>query len=142
MLRCAAEAPELATRAGATAQIAWSHEYTAGALYLLGQLDEAMVMSFRAAAAFKGIGDVDSYVQSLAHVANCPRDGGRHAEALEQFLTLLELMDGEGSGMTPSVVAHSRPFALIRVGQCLGHLGRRAEAIAALGTAMELLDAP
>ncbi|MER6202289.1 helix-turn-helix domain-containing protein [Streptomyces sp. NPDC001586] len=140
MLRYAAEALELATRAGAAAQLAWSHEYTASALHALGQLDEAIAMSFRAAETFRAIGDVDSYVQSLAHVANCLRDDGRHAQALEQLLALLALMDDEGSGMTPSVVAHSRPFALIRIGQCLGHLGRRAEAIVTLGEAMDLLD--
>ncbi|MER6319705.1 hypothetical protein ABT237_39040 [Streptomyces sp. NPDC001581] len=140
MLLYAAEALELATGAGAAAQPAWSHECTASALHALGQLDEAIAMPFRAAETFRAIGDVDSYVQSLAHVANCLRDDGRHAEALEQLLALLALMDDEGSGMTPSVVAHSRPFALIRIGQCLGHLGRRAEAIVTLGEAMDLLD--
>ncbi|MGW2014754.1 helix-turn-helix domain-containing protein [Streptomyces sp. NPDC001927] len=140
MLRYAAEALELATRAGATAQIAWSQEYTATALHLLGQLDEAVAMSLRAAETFRGIHDIDSYVQSLAHVANCLRDDGRHAEALEQYLALVALMDDEASGMSPSVVTHSRPFALIRVAQCLGHLGRRPEAITTLSTAIDLLD--
>ncbi|MFF8732447.1 helix-turn-helix domain-containing protein [Streptomyces sp. NPDC015171] len=139
MLGYAAEALELATRAGDMAQTAWSHEYTGAALHVLGQLDEAIVMSLRAAEIFKGLDDMDSYVQSLASVANCLRDGGRHEEALEQYLALLALMD-EGTGMTASVVAHSRPFALIRVGQCLGHLGRRAEAIVTLGEATDLLD--
>ncbi|MFF7597874.1 hypothetical protein [Streptomyces mirabilis] len=50
-------------------------------------------------------------------------------------------MDDESSGMTPSVAVHSRPFALIRIGQCLGHLGRRVEAITTLGEAIGLLDA-
>ncbi|MFJ6837036.1 NB-ARC domain-containing protein [Streptomyces sp. NPDC091209] len=140
MLRYAAEAWELATRAGAEAQIAWSHEYTAGALLLLGRSDEAIPLSFRAAETFKTLGDIDSYVQTLANVANCLRNEGRHAEALEQFRTALALMDGEGSGMTPSVATHSRPFALIRIGQCLGQLGRLGEAINTLSEGIALLD--
>ncbi|MET8134706.1 NB-ARC domain-containing protein [Streptomyces sp. NPDC005251] len=140
MLRYAAEALELATRGGAKAQIAWSHEYTAGALLLLGRSDEAIPLSLRAAETFKSLGDIDSYVQTLANVANCLRIEGRYAEALQQFRTGLALMADGGSGMTPSVATHSRPFALIRIGQCLGHLGRRGEAITTLGEGIALLD--
>ncbi|MFF3410519.1 helix-turn-helix domain-containing protein [Streptomyces sp. NPDC002742] len=140
MLRYAAEALELAAQGGAKAQIAWSHEYTAGALLLLGRADEAIPLSLRAAETFKALGDMDSYVQTLANVANCLRDEGRYAEALRQFRTALALMDGEASGMTPSVATHSRPFALIRIGQCLGHLGRRGEAITTLSEGIALLD--
>ncbi|MDT9687313.1 helix-turn-helix domain-containing protein [Streptomyces sp. P9(2023)] len=141
MLRYATEALEVATKAGATAQVAWAGEYTAGALRLLGRWDEALAMSLRAAETFRTIGDMDSHVQCLAHVANCLRDEGRHGKALEYYVSLLALMDDEHSGMTPSVVAHSRPYALIRIAQCLGHLGRRAEAIAGLGEGLELLEA-
>ncbi|MGW6577715.1 transcriptional regulator, partial [Streptomyces sp. NPDC054945] len=64
VLRYAAEALGLATRADATAQIAWSHEYTAEALLLLGRHDEAIESSSQAAEMFRAIGDIDSYVQS------------------------------------------------------------------------------
>ncbi|MEV6057134.1 helix-turn-helix domain-containing protein [Streptomyces sp. NPDC052107] len=138
--RYAGEALELATRADATAQIAWAHEYTAWSLHLLGRLNEAIAPSSRAAEMFKTIGDTDSYVQSNAAIANCLRDEGRYAEALEQYLGLLALMDDPGSGMTPSVAAHCRPVALVRIGHCLGRLGRRKEAITTLSEGIDLLD--
>ncbi|WSK01720.1 helix-turn-helix domain-containing protein [Streptomyces sp. NBC_01320] len=140
VLRYAAEALELATRGGATAQIAWAHEYTASALLMLGRLEEAVASSSRAAEMFKTIGDIDSYVQSLACIANCLLDEGRYTEALEQYLGLLTLLDDPESGMTPSVATHSRPFALMRIGFCLGHLGRRAEAITTLSEGIDLMD--
>jgi hypothetical protein len=34
----------------------------------------------------------------------------------------------EGSGMTPTLAARSRPAARFRMAQCLGALGRRTEA--------------
>ncbi|MFV5993700.1 helix-turn-helix domain-containing protein [Streptomyces sp. NPDC056231] len=138
MLRCTAAALDLATRSRATAQVAWSHQYTAQALHRLGRLDDAMASASRAAETFKTIGDTDSYVQSLAIVGNCLRDEGRYAEALEQFLEARALMDDEGTGMTPSIAAYSRSLALIRIGQCLGYLGRRKEAITTLTEAIDL----
>ncbi|WP_329166971.1 helix-turn-helix domain-containing protein (plasmid) [Streptomyces sp. NBC_01717] len=140
MLRCAAEALELATRGGATAQIVWSHKYTAAALRLRGRLDEALAISFRAAETCKIVGDIDSYLQCLGDIANCLRADGRYTEALEQYLTCFALIDDEGSGVTPSVATITRPFALIRIGQCLGHLGRRSEAIIRLSEGRDLLD--
>ncbi|MFJ5272840.1 hypothetical protein [Streptomyces sp. NPDC088358] len=140
MLRHAAEAAELAGRSGATAQIAWAHSYTAWALRLLGRLDEAVVSASLAADTFKAIGDTDAYVQNLAQIGNSLRDKGRSAEALEWFRSALAVVEDENSGMTPSIATHSRPFALIRVGECLGHLGRRAEAIAVLSEGIDLLD--
>lgn len=140
VLRYAAEALQLATRAGSMAQIAWSHVYAGRALRLLGRLDEAVTYSSRAAETFKTIGDTDAYIQGLASIGNCLHDGGRCTEALEQFRTALALMDDPASRMTPSVAAHSRPLALIRVGQCLGHLGRRTEGIATLSEGIDLLD--
>jgi tetratricopeptide (TPR) repeat protein len=140
VLRHAAEALELATRADATAQIAWAHEYTASALFLLGRLDEAVASSSRAAEMFKTVGDIDSYVQSQAAITKCLFDEGRYAEALEQYLELIALLDDPESGMTRSVATHSRPLALIRIGSCLGHLGRRAEAITTLSEGIDLLD--
>ncbi|MGW0993262.1 tetratricopeptide repeat protein [Streptomyces sp. NPDC002523] len=139
-LRYAAEALALAARCGATAQIAWSYEYTASALLLLGRLDEAIASSSKAAEISKSIGDIDSYVQSLAAVARCLLDEGRYTEALEQFIEVLALLDDEGSGMTPSVAAHSRPVQLMRIGFCLGHLGRRKEAITTLSEAIDAMN--
>lgn len=140
VLRHAAEALELATRAGATAQIAWAHEYTASALRLLGRFDQAVTASSRAAEMFNTAGDVDAYVQSLAHIAHCLLDEGRYTEALEQYLGLLTLLEDPESGMTPSVVTLSRPLALLRIGHCLAHLGRRKEAITTLGEGIDLVD--
>ncbi|MFD4322519.1 ATP-binding protein [Streptomyces sp. NPDC058548] len=140
VLRFATEARELATRCDATAQIAWSHEYTADALLLLGRHDEAIVSSSRAAEIFQAIGDIDSYVQSNAAITRCLFDDGRYAEALERYLELLAVLDDPGSGMTPSVVVHSRPLALLRIGSCLRHLGRRTEAITALIEGIDLVD--
>ncbi|MFF3861400.1 helix-turn-helix domain-containing protein [Streptomyces sp. NPDC002209] len=140
VLRYAAEALELATRADATAQIAWAHEYSAEALLLLGRRDGAIESSSRAAEMFRAIGDIDSYVQSNAAITKCLFDEGRYAEALERYLGLLAVLDDPESGMTPSVVVHSRPLALLRIGSCLGHLGRRAEAITALSEGIDLVD--
>ncbi|MCX5015090.1 helix-turn-helix domain-containing protein [Streptomyces sp. NBC_00555] len=140
VLRYAAEALELAIRADATAQIAWAHEYTAEALLLLGRHDEAIKSSSRAAEMFQAIGDIDSYIQSNAAIAKCHFDEGRYAEALERYLGLLAVLDDPESGMTPSVVVHSRPLALLRIGSCLGRLGRRAEAITALREGIGLVD--
>ncbi|MFE2283285.1 helix-turn-helix domain-containing protein [Streptomyces sp. NPDC059443] len=140
VLRYAAEALELATRADATAQIAWAHEYTADALLLLGRHDQAIESSSRAAEMFRAIGDFDSCVQSNAAIAKVLLDQGRYAQALERYLGLLSVLDDPESGMTPSVVAHSRPLALLRIGACLGHLGRRAEAITALSEGISLVD--
>ncbi|MGW6986806.1 ATP-binding protein [Streptomyces sp. NPDC054946] len=140
VLRYAAEALGLATRADATAQIAWSHEYTAEALLLLGRHDEAIESSSQAAEMFRAIGDIDSYVQSKAAIAKCLFEEGRYAEALERYLGLLAVLDDRGSGMTPSVIVHSRPLALLRIGSCLRHLGRRADAISALSEGIDLVD--
>ncbi|MFE7568717.1 tetratricopeptide repeat protein [Streptomyces sp. NPDC057539] len=140
MLRYGAEAFELATRSNATAQIAWSHHYSGAALRMLGRLDEAIASASRAAEMFLTMGDTDSYVQSLANIGNCPRDQGRYAEALRQFRRLRALIDDESAGMTPNIAAHSRPVALIRIGECLAHLGHRTEAVSTLGEAIGLLD--
>ncbi|MFD5412003.1 helix-turn-helix domain-containing protein [Streptomyces nojiriensis] len=140
VLRYAAEALKLATRADTTAQIAWSHEYTAEALLLLGRRDEAVESSSRAAEMFRAIGDIDSYVQSNAAIAKCLFEEGRYAEALERYLGLLAVLDDPASGMTPSVVVHSRPLALLRIGSCLRHLGRRSEAISVLSEGIDLVD--
>ncbi|MGW6603158.1 tetratricopeptide repeat protein [Streptomyces sp. NPDC055036] len=140
MLRYGAEAFELATRSNATAQIAWSHHYSGAALRMLGRLDEAIASASRAAEMFRTMGDTDSYVQSLANIGNCLRDQGRYAEALRQFRRLRALIDDESAGMTPNIAAHSRPVALIRIGECLAHLGRRTEAVSTLGEAIGLLD--
>ncbi|MFF3838701.1 ATP-binding protein [Streptomyces sp. NPDC001930] len=140
VLRYAVEALELATRSDAGAQIAWAHEYTADALLMLGRHDEALVSSSQAARIFQAIGDIDSYVQSNAAMTKCLFDDGRYAEALERYLELLAVLDDPESGMTPSVVVHSRPLALLRIGSCLRHLGRHAEAITALSEGIDLVD--
>ncbi|GAA3785740.1 hypothetical protein GCM10022206_27080 [Streptomyces chiangmaiensis] len=140
VLRCAAQALELATRAGATAQIAWAHAYTGWALLLLARPREAVAASSRAAEMFKTIGDIDSYVQCLANISDSLIREGHHAEALEQSLERLALLDDPESGMTPSVATHTRPVTLIRIGQCLGHLGRRTEAITTLSEAIDVMD--
>jgi tetratricopeptide (TPR) repeat protein len=140
MLRDATEALDLATRSGATAQVAWSHQYIALALRLLGRLDEAAASASRAAEMFKTIGDTDAYAQSVGTFGDCLRQAGRYAEALEEFLRLLALVDDEGVGMTPSIAANVRPYALIRLGRCLADLGRRPEAIATLTEAIDLLE--
>ncbi|WP_371641765.1 helix-turn-helix domain-containing protein [Streptomyces mirabilis] len=140
ILRCTSQALELATRAGATAQIAWAHEYTASALRLRDRFAEAATASSRAAELFKTIEDIDSHVQCRAHIAHCLFDEGRHTDALEQYLALLALLEDTESGMTPSVASRSRPFALIRIGHCLERLGRRTEAITTLSEGIDALD--
>ncbi|WP_329367836.1 helix-turn-helix domain-containing protein [Streptomyces sp. NBC_00669] len=141
VMRYAAEALELATAGGAAAQIAWSHQYSAAALRMLGRPDEAIASAEGAAETFRSMGDIDAYVQSLASIGGSLRAEGRHAEALETFRTGLAVMADEESRMTPTVMTQCRPLALIRVGQCLGELGRSAEAIATLTEGIALLDA-
>jgi tetratricopeptide (TPR) repeat protein len=140
MLRYATEALDLATRSGTTAQVAWSHQYIALALRVLGRLDEAAASASRAAEMFTTIGDTDGYVQSVATVGDCLREAGRHTEALQQFRTLLALLDDESSGMTPITATNVRPYLLIRLGRCLADLGRRAEAIITLTEAIDLME--
>ncbi|MGH3382022.1 MAG: ATP-binding protein [Actinoallomurus sp.] len=139
-LRYTAEALDLATRSGATAQIAWAHQYAGLALLRLGRLDEAVVSASRAAEMFKAASDIDAYCQCLGTLGDCLRDNGRYAEALEQSLKRYDLASEEGSGMTPSIAALSRAVALAQVGEFLGLLGRRAEAITKLTEAIALLE--
>ena len=141
MLRYATQALDLATRSGATAQIAASHQSTGRALLTLGRLDEAAAASSRAAETFKTLGDTGSYVQCLSLIGLCRREEGRYSEALDYFRKTLALIDGEEPGMTPAIAAQSRPYALLRIGQCLGDLGRRTEAITTLTEAVGLMEA-
>jgi tetratricopeptide (TPR) repeat protein len=140
MLRCAVEALDLATRSGATAQIAWAHEYTGRALILLRRFDEAVESTSRAAEMFKADGDFDAYCQCLQGLACSFLDDGRIEEALEKFREAHDLAGDEESGMTPSIATFSRPHSLVRIGQCLRLLGREDEAIAALTEGISLLE--
>jgi tetratricopeptide (TPR) repeat protein len=139
-LRYAAEALDLATRSGATAQIAWAHQYTGIALLRLHRLQEAAASAAQAAEIFKAVGDIDAYCQCLGTLGGCLRDNGHHAEALDRYLKMCDLASDERSGMTPSIAAFSRPHALVGVGECLGLLGRRAEAITTLTEATGLME--
>jgi len=73
-LRYATQALDLATRSGATAQIAASHQYIARAQFALGRLAEAAAAASRAAETFKTVGDIDSYEQCLALIGLCSRE--------------------------------------------------------------------
>lgn len=138
--RYTAQALDLATRSGATTQIAWTHQYTGIALRHLGRLDEAAAAAAQAAEMFRAGGDIDAYSATLSNLGHCLRENGRHAEALEHYLKVCDLTGDEESGMTPSIAAHSRPHALLRLGETLGLLGRRTEAIATLTDAIGILD--
>ncbi|MBE1490996.1 tetratricopeptide repeat protein [Plantactinospora soyae] len=139
-LRYTTQALDLATRAGATAQIAWAHQYAAHALRRLQRLDVGAVAAAGAAEMFKADGDIDAYCQCIGTVGDCLRDGGRYAEALDQYLKMSDLVDDEGSGITPSIVELTRPSLLVRLGLCLGMLGDRAEAITKLTEAVRLME--
>ncbi|MEV6040461.1 helix-turn-helix domain-containing protein [Nonomuraea sp. NPDC052116] len=139
-LRYAAQALDLATRSGTTAQIAWARQYASVALRLLGRLDEAAAAAAQAAEMFKAGDDTDAYCQSLSTLGDCLRDGGRHQEALEQYRKMRDLLDDDRSGMTPGIAAFTRPHTLARIGHCLGLLGRRGEAIAVLTEAIALME--
>ncbi|GAA4581313.1 XRE family transcriptional regulator [Planotetraspora phitsanulokensis] len=139
-LRYAAQALDLATQSGATTQIGWSHQFSGAALRALGRLDEAVASISRGAEIFKAADNIDAYAQSLGTLGDCLRDDGRYAEALEQYVKKRDLAGDEGSGMTPSIAALSLPYALVRIGQCLGLLGRRAEAITTLTEAIALME--
>jgi tetratricopeptide (TPR) repeat protein/transcriptional regulator with XRE-family HTH domain len=141
MLRYATQALDLATRSGATAQVAASHQSTGRALLTLGRLDEAAATASRAAETFKTLGDIGSCVQCLSLIGECRGAEGRYSEALDYFRRTLALIDDEKPGMTPAIAAQSRPYALLRIGQCLGALGRRAEAITTLTEAAGLMEA-
>ncbi|WP_436757817.1 tetratricopeptide repeat protein [Streptosporangium sp. V21-05] len=138
-LRHTARAMDLATRGGATAQVALAHHHAGGALRRLGRFDEAIVSETRAAEIHMNNGDIDRYCHCLGALGTCLRDAGRHAEALERYLDLLTLLD-DRSGVRPSVAAIVRPIALARVGECLALLGHRAEAIAKLTEAVDLME--
>ncbi|MER5648792.1 helix-turn-helix domain-containing protein [Streptosporangium sp. NPDC002524] len=139
-LRHTAQAMDLATRSGATAQVALAHHQAGGALRRLGRLDEAIASETRAAEIFKAEGDIDRYCHCLGALGTCLRDAGQHAEALERYLALWALLEDDRSGVTPGVAAFTRPIALARVGECLGLLGHRAEAIVKLTEAIGLME--
>lgn len=139
-LRYTAQAMDLATRSGATAQIAWAHHNAGGALRRLGRLDEATASETQAAEMFKANDDIDAYCQCLGALGTCLRDAGHYAEALEQYLDLWGLLNDDRSGITPSIAAFTRPIALARVGECLGSLGHRTEAIIKLTEAISLME--
>lgn len=141
MLRCTAQALELAELSGAATQVAAAHDYTSRALLALERPDEAAASAAVAARMFRAAGDIDAYVQALSQIGHCRRKEGRLAEALQQYRMTLELIDDEGAGMTPTIAAQCRPYALMRIGQCLAELDRRTEAVAALIEAVELMDA-
>lgn len=141
MLRCTAQALELAELSGATAQVAAAHDYTSRALLALERPDEAAAAAAVAAGMFQAAGDIDAYVQALSLIGHSRRMQGRLSEALQQYRRTLELVDDEDSGMTRTIAALCRPYALMRIGQCLAGLDRRAEAVAALIEAVELMDA-
>ncbi|MEV6039973.1 helix-turn-helix domain-containing protein [Nonomuraea sp. NPDC052116] len=139
-LRYTAQAMDLATRSGATTQIALAHHHAGGALRRLGRLDEAIAAETRAAEIYKINGDLDRYCHSLGALGTCLRDAGHYTEALERYLDLLALLNDDRSRTTPSVAATIRPIALARVGECLGLLGDRAEAIIKLTEAIGLME--
>ncbi|MFI7149440.1 helix-turn-helix domain-containing protein [Nonomuraea sp. NPDC050022] len=139
-LRYTAQAIDLATRSGATTQIALAHHHAAGALRRLGRLDEAIASETQAAEIHKANGDIDRYCHCLGALGTCLRDAGHHTKALEQYLDLLALLNDDRSGITPSVAAFTRPIALARVGECLGLLGHRPEAITKLTEAISLME--
>ncbi|WP_424532498.1 ATP-binding protein [Sphaerisporangium viridialbum] len=139
-LRYTAQAMDLSTRSGATAQIAWAHHNAGGALRRLGRLDEATASETQAAEMFKANGDIDAYCQCLGALGTCLRDAGHYAEALEQYLDLWGLLNDDQLGITPSIAAFTRPIALARVGECLGSLGHRTEAIIKLTEAISLME--
>ncbi|MEU8265760.1 helix-turn-helix domain-containing protein [Sphaerisporangium sp. NPDC049002] len=139
-MRYAAEALDLAIRSGATAQIAWAHQYAGTALLHLGRTGEAFDSLTKASEMFKADADIDAYCQSLSNLGDCLVSDGRHEAALEHLLMVRALLDDEDSGMSPDIVSLTRPQVLARVGQCLGRLGRRAEAITTLTEAIALME--
>ncbi|MEV4249844.1 helix-turn-helix domain-containing protein [Streptosporangium canum] len=139
-LRYTAQALDLAIPSGATAQIASAHHAAGGALRRLGRLDEAIAAETLAAEMFRAVGDMDAYSQCLGALGSCLRDAGHYAEALEQYLDLWALLNDDQSGITPGVVAFTRPIALARIGECLGLLGRRSEAVIKLTEAISLME--
>ncbi|WP_433413069.1 helix-turn-helix domain-containing protein [Microtetraspora malaysiensis] len=139
-LRYTAQALDLATRRGATDEMASAHHNAGGALRSLGRLSEAIASETRAAEMFKASGDIDSYSQCLGALGTCLRDAGRHTEALEQYLGLWDLLNDNRSGMRPSVVTFTRPIALARIGECLALLGHRSEAVLKLTEAIGLME--
>lgn len=141
MLRCTTRALELAEVSGAATQVAAAHDYTSRALLALERPDEAAASAAVAAGIFQAAGDIDAYVQALSLIGHCRRKEGRLADALQQYRMTLELIDDEGAGMTPTIAAQCRPYALMRIGQCLAELDRRTEAVAALIEAVDLMDA-
>ncbi|MFG1678680.1 ATP-binding protein [Nonomuraea sp. NPDC049269] len=139
-LRYTAQAIDLATRSGATAQIGLAHHHAGGALRRLGRLDEAIAAETQAARIHLANGDMDRYCNSLAALGTCLRDAGDHTKALKQYLDVLALLNDDCSGITPSVAAFNRPIVLARIGECLGLLGHRAEAIIKLTEATSLME--
>jgi tetratricopeptide (TPR) repeat protein len=83
---------------------------------------------------------MDAYQSCLRGLCECLLDAGRYNEALEQFLESQNLASYEGSEMTPSYATFARPYSLAQVGECLGLLGRRTEAITALTEAIALME--
>ncbi|GAA3509808.1 XRE family transcriptional regulator [Streptosporangium album] len=130
----------LATRCDATAQIAWAHCYLAAALRKLQRLDEAAESYAQASEMFQAAGDMNAYCQTTGGFGDCLLDAGRHEEALKQYLAIRALLEGEASGVTPSIAAVTLAYTAARVGGCLRALGRRAEAIDAFAEAASMME--
>ncbi|GAA4059946.1 ATP-binding protein [Nonomuraea soli] len=139
-LRYTAQAMDLAVRGGSSEEIASAHHFAAGALRRLGRLDEAIEAQSRAAEIFKADGDVEAYSHCLGSLGTCYRDAGQYPQALEHYLALWDLVNDDASGLLPNAAAFTRSIALARIGECLGLLGRRSEAIARLTEAIVLLE--
>ncbi|WP_405148602.1 tetratricopeptide repeat protein [Sphaerisporangium sp. NBC_01403] len=114
--------------------------YAGVALRRLQRLDEAVASISRATEMFKANSDIDAYCSCLSTLADCFRDDSRLEEALEKYREACAMQGDEGSGMTPSIAALTRPYTLAQVGECLGLLGHRAEAITTLTEAIALME--
>ncbi|NUR84078.1 MAG: tetratricopeptide repeat protein [Nonomuraea sp.] len=139
-LRYTAQAMELAVAGGSTEEIASAHHYAAGALRRLGRIEEAIEAQSRAAEIFKADGDINAYAHCLGSLGTCLRDIGQYDRALERYLSLWDLVNDDASEMSPHEMAFIRPITLARMGECLGPLGRRPEAISKLTEAVGLMD--
>ncbi|MFI6317451.1 tetratricopeptide repeat protein [Nonomuraea sp. NPDC050556] len=143
VLRVAAQALELATASGATAQIAESHQYLAGAYRRLGRHADAVDSAAKAAELYQDDGDVLSYWISLGTLAECLRVDGQHEAALTQ-LRLVQTLASQDTAQMASAVALEAPRVLaanlMGIGRCLLRLGRHDEAITTLTEAVPLLE--
>jgi transcriptional regulator with XRE-family HTH domain len=105
---------------------------------MLGDPQAALDAVRAASERFERAGDADNFCQSLIGRGDIALRLGETAEAVGSLRRALRMLEDPTSGMTPSIVAATLPFALGHTARALGRSGRRLEGIPLAVRAVDL----